>query len=245
MLDSTNQYHGYSTGTDQLNENTQMDFSLIPRINLEYPIIDPDYTIIPTITTLRDLWWYMARVQGDWNNLSEGGDIRLWPIKLFIDSSNSPLEWDTEIKSVIQYFQDSVEIHPDSLILENPVFTEPASANGYSSYNIIYTDSIPYGSNLSSTIEFWFSARIEKFVGGYMWLDTTRITNKIDAGKHIARLIEMYVCGVGVHDINNIEYLSYTNGTRNGPRRRPNSDEINMIRVGRNSTYFYINRIFP
>jgi len=242
ITDQTNQNHGYSTGTGEMNNNTTFDMTLIPRIQLENTITDPEYTTIDTIKTLRDLKWYARRVYGDWDN--KGDAPILWPIKLHIDTTNAPAGWKEEIRNVIQYYQDSLDIHPDSLIKENPTYIEPSFSNGFSAINIIYTDSTVLGQAYSS-IEIWYSSSHNTIVGGKIYVNTPRITNTIDVGTTIARQIEKYTTQT-IDRIKDPRYLGNSTNFELGTVTRPNNDEKKLIKIGRFSNKpIYINRIYP
>lgn len=237
-----NQHHRYGgvVGIDgYILGDTRTDISLFPRINLENPIVDPEYTVIPTIETLRDLWWYAVRFQGQPFVTVK----MLFPIKLFIDSSNAPTGWIPEIRDVIQFYQDSLEIHPDSLIKENPVYTEPSYYNGYSAINIIYTDSTEIGQQYT-TFDIVFSSSNNTIIGGWIKINVPKITNKEDAGMILARQIEVYTTQT-IDRIKDPRYLGNTSYNNLGTTRRPNNDEKKWIKTGRFSKPFWFGGIFP
>lgn len=241
--DPNNQYHNYKHGeVEPYAEEKKQDFTLIPRITLENPITDPEYTVIPNINTIRDLKWYARRVQGEWDN--KGDAPMLWPIKLYIDSSNAPTGWIPEIRNVIQYYQDSLNIHPDSLIKENPTYTEPNFNNGYSAVDIIYTDSTVLGEQLTA-LGMIYSSRNNTFIGGHIYINTPKINNKEDAGMIIARGIQQYTTQT-IDRIKDQRYLGNTSYNNLGTTKRPNNDEKKWIKTSRNSKKpYYINRIYP
>jgi len=241
--DPNNQYHNYKHGeVEPYAEEKNQDFTLIPRIYLEYPITDPEYTTIDTIKTLRDLWWYSRRVGGEWDN--KGNAPMLWPIKLFLDSSNAPQGWISEIRNVIEYYQDSLDIHPDSLIKENPVYTEPAFSNGFSAVDIIYTDSTVLGDQLTA-LGMIYSSSNNTFIGGHIYINTPKINNKEDAGMIIARGIQQYTTQT-IDRIKDPRYLGNTSYNNLGTTRRPNNDEKKWIKTSRySSNPFYMNGIRP
>ena len=241
--DPNNQYHNYAHGeVEPFTENITHDFSLLPRIQLEYPIIDPEYTVIDTIKTLRDLYWYSGRLQGEWQNARKG--TTEWPIMIHIDTTNTLPGWKEEIRKVIQYYRDSLDIHPDSLIKETPIRIEWGHFNGFSTMNINYKDSTEY--YLQGT--YWGMVNIisgitSKKIGAEIYIDTNKVqTQQIQT--IISRALQIYITS-GIFPINHQEYLGYTHGLRIGPRNRPNNDEKKWIKIGRNMAEIYINRIQP
>ncbi|MGV8150215.1 MAG: hypothetical protein ACP5NV_00630 [Candidatus Woesearchaeota archaeon] len=239
ITDTTNNYHRYFSGAGEFETNNpQRDFSLIPRTSLEQSITDPEYTTIPTINTLRDLWWYVARVEGDWDNKTTAKS--LFPIALYV-GDNAPIGATSEVRDVIQYFRDSIGIHPDSLIRETPIPIEPAFENGFGAMKIIYTDSTVLGYG-NSEIGFVFSAHDNALIGGHIYIDTNKVHGE-DIGKYVAMNLQRYITQ-GINPINNPNFLGYTTRTRIGPRNRPNNDEKNLIKTGRFSKPFYINRVY-
>ncbi len=242
VVDSTNQHHRYYSGVGEFeNNNPRRDFTLIPHMNLEFPISDPEYNIIPTIGTIRDLIWYTARVQGEWQNQRFSGAA--WPIKLYIDSTNAPTGGVIEARSVIQYFQDSLDIHRDSLIQESPIEIQLTWTNGISAVKIIWADSIAL-SGAYSGIELIFSGNAEKFIGANIYIDTNKVQEE-DIGKCIAMNLQKYSGPGGPNPINDTNYLGYTTPNRIGPRTRPNNDEKKYIKIGRNAKPYYLNRTYP
>ncbi|GIU70195.1 MAG: hypothetical protein KatS3mg002_1431 [Candidatus Woesearchaeota archaeon] len=241
--DPNNQYHTYSdSDVEPYAENISKDFTLIPRIQLENPITDPEYPIIPNINTIRDLLWYGGRVQGYWNYQQHGKTQ--YPIKIYIDSSNAPTGGITSARNIIQYFQDSLNIHPDSLIQETPINIEPNFNNGISAMKIIWTDSTQtYGYN--SVLTYIYSSSHDVFIGGEIYIDTNKVTTTENIEKYIALNIQRYITGL-VNPINNQNYLQYTTaGNRIGPTKRPNNDEKKLIKIGRNHKPYYTNRLGP
>jgi hypothetical protein len=242
ITDTTNNYHRYFSGAGEFDTNNpRRDFTLIPKINLETTITDPEYTIIPTIETIRDLIWYTARVQGEWQNQRFSGAA--WPIKLYIDSTKAPNNGVVEARNVIQYFQDSLGIHPDSLIQESQTEIPPSATNGISAAKIIWTDSTVLGT-LNSQLELIFSGNAEKFIGANIYIDTNKVHGE-DIGKYIAVQLQKYSGPGGPNPINNTNYLGYTTNLRIGQRTRPNNDEKKFIKIGRNSKPYYLNKTFP
>ncbi|GIU69518.1 MAG: hypothetical protein KatS3mg002_0754 [Candidatus Woesearchaeota archaeon] len=243
MEDPNNQYHKYQhPEAEPYAENISKDFTLIPRIQLENPITDPEYPIIPNINTIRDLLWYGGRVQGEWQNQQHGKTQ--YPIKIYIDSSNAPTGGITSARNIIQYFQDSLNIHPDSLIQETPINIEPNFNNGISAMKIIWTDSTQtYGYN--SVLAYIYSSSHSTMIGGEIYIDTNKVTTTENIEKYIALNIQRYITGI-VNPINNQNYLQYTTaGNRIGPTKRPNNDEKKLIKIGRNHKPYYINRVHP
>ncbi|AFH48935.1 Hypothetical protein IALB_1224 [Ignavibacterium album JCM 16511] len=239
-----NQYHRYYAVVDYdgvITGNKRFDINLIPRIPLENPIIDPGYTTIPYINTIRDLMWYSSRIEDEWDNRLAGKT--LYPIKIYIDSSNAPTGGITSARKIIQYFQDSLDIHPDSLIQETPINIEPNFNNGFSAMKIIWTDSTQTN-RLNSLLTFIFSSSHETFIGGKIYIDTNKVTTEENMEKYIARLIQLYITG-GVYPINNQNYLAYTTGNRIGPTKRPNNDEKKWIKIERYHKPYYMNRVYP
>lgn len=241
-----NQHHRYNAalGYDgYITENTQLDYTLIPRINLEFPIIDPEYTIIDTIKTIRDLIWYASRIEGDWENVHFGRTE--WPILIHIDTTNAPNEWKQEIRKVITYYKDSLDIHPDSLIKETPNRIEPSWQNGFSTMNINYTDSTHeylQGGVYWNMLQI-LSVRSDSKIGAEIYIDTNKVqTQQIQT--IISRALQIYITS-GIFPINHQEYLAYTYGLRIGPKNRPNNDEKKWIKIGRNTKEFYANRVQP
>ncbi|GIU70194.1 MAG: hypothetical protein KatS3mg002_1430 [Candidatus Woesearchaeota archaeon] len=241
--DPNNQYHNYKDrDVEPYAENISKDFTLIPRIQLENPITDPEYPIIPNINTIRDLLWYGARVEGEWQNLQHGKTQ--YPIKIYIDSSNAPTGGITSARNIIQYFQDSLNIHPDSLIQETPINIEPNFNNGISAMKIIWTDSTQtYGYN--SVLTYIYSSSHSTMIGAKIYIDTNKVTTTENIEKYIALNIQRYITEL-VNPINNQNYLQYTTaGNRIGPTKRPNNDEKKLIKIGRNHKPYYINGLRP
>ncbi|GIU69521.1 MAG: hypothetical protein KatS3mg002_0757 [Candidatus Woesearchaeota archaeon] len=216
--DPNGQYHTYTRGVIDpiFYENTTFNLTLPPVISLQIPFTDPEVQY--PINNLMDLWKYMSRIQNE-------NDYRiyaktLWPIKIYIDSSNAPTEWITPIREAIQFKRNNTTLNPDSVLIETNEYTDPFSGQNFSAVFLIYTDSLDIGQQ-DTRIAFFYDQNQEAFTGAFFKINTTTGMQPIDVYKAIQRNLQKYITQT-VLSINNPNYLG--TGTR-GPPYETTPDE--------------------
>ncbi|MGV8150214.1 MAG: hypothetical protein ACP5NV_00625 [Candidatus Woesearchaeota archaeon] len=237
ILNETNTHHSYINGPVGIwNGQKTLDITLPPIIQLQTQFTDPEVPY--PINNIMDLWKYMSRIQGQ-------DDYRiyaktLWPIKIYIDTTNAPTEWITPIRNAINFKRNNTTNNPDSLLQETNEYTDPFSGQNFSAISIIYTDSLDIGQQ-DSRIGFFYDSNTEAFTGAYFKINTSTGQQPIDIYKAIQRNIQKYVTQ-SLMKINNSDYM----GTETrGPPYETTPDEQLLEDMVRNmSPEVWINRFF-
>ncbi len=236
IIDSTTTHHSYEAGIGNWSGQRTLNITLPPVIPLQIPFTDPEVQY--PINNLMDLWKYMSRIQNE-------NDYRLfaktlWPIKLYIDSSNAPTGWITPIRDAIQFKRNNTSLNPDSVLIETNQYTDPFSGQNFSAVFLIYTDSLDIGQQ-DTRIGFFYDQNQEAFTGAYFKINTTTGMQPIDVYKLIQRELERYITQT-LWPINNPNYMG--TGTRGAPYETTSDEQLLEDMVRNLSPNVWINRFF-
>jgi hypothetical protein len=250
LIDSTRSHHDYiGGGTGEFTSNTpRFNMALLPRMNLDSAFVDPNYTVIDTIKTFRDIIWDLGNIQGEWDNRDTAPTLYNW--QLCIDTTNCPTEWKEPIRDAIQYWRDTMAVYlgmeSDSLIIETDHYTDPFSGQNFSPINISYVNEIP--NNWDSWRTVYFDAENYVSVGADFFLNTSTGMQPIDVFKEINRNLEEYIIGTGPPYNRRPPGMLLDHRNRGEPRT-PQKNDKELTKIMQNiqkiNKHTYFNKIFP